>query len=497
MLKGLKQKYPESKISFVTSKDFAELLEGNPDVDEIIPIPENEYRYWLKNSPEKYPSIFNEIYDLVYELKREDFKIVINRQYEWGAILAHLIGAESVLGGSYSPEKGLYFEDRASRDLFHLIRNDRKVCRRNLVDWACRIAGVSSGKHRDMGFHVSRVARQEAERLLGDHPTTHEGSMVGVQMGAARSFRQWGVENFIEIIHWLVKEKEKAVVLIGSKDEKDIGEQLEQTLGPREPKVINLIGKTSLRTLGAVLEKCECVITGDTGPMHMASAVGTPVLALFFGTAYPWETGPYGLGHFVIYSDVPCSPCLDPEECQNAHRCKKEIKSDAVIKAFEAVEAFQKNEPVHWEPDSNRIKLFVTAQGEEGEQILHSLEDVGSLPVLSGQRASEVRDMGYPQPEVLLRKGDEVIRLFLAGEAESGFLNFAQYLDYWLEVKDTIMVEHPGMQKIFSSLLKECLLAMQSKDFVTVMDAIEYGFKPLIERSLIPGHDMRSRRSNP
>ena len=125
MLKGLKEEYPESKISFVTGKDFAELLEGNPDVDEIISIPENEYRYWLKNNPGKYPLIFNEIYDLVYELKRRDFKIVINRQYEWGAMLAHLVGAETVLGGSFSSEKGLYFEDRASRDLFHIIRNER------------------------------------------------------------------------------------------------------------------------------------------------------------------------------------------------------------------------------------------------------------------------------------------------------------------------------------------------------------------------------------
>ena len=496
MLKGLKEEYPESKISFVIGKGFAELLERNPDVDEIISIPENEYRYWLKNSPEKYSSIFNEIYDLVYELKRKDFKIVINRQYEWGAMLARLVGAETVLGGSYSQEKGLYFEDRASRDLFHLVRNDRKANRRNLVDWSCRIAGVCPGPRRKMIFCVSKIARQEAERLLGDHAVKYKESMVAVQMGAARSFRQWGVENFTEIIHWLLKEKEKRVVLIGSEDEKDLGEQLEQTLGAQEPKLINLIGKTSLRMLGAVLEKCEFLIAGDTGPMHMASAVGTPVLALFFGTAYPWETGPYGPGHLVIYSDVPCAPCLDPEACQNAHRCKREIKSDAVIKALEAAEAFWKNEPVHWEAGTDSVKLFVTGRGKEDEQILVSLDSEGSVPERVAQRISAKREMSLAGPKVILEKGDEVIRLFLAGEADNGFLSFDQYLGYWLEAKDLIMREQPGMEERFSELLKECLGAMQSKDLVTLMDAIEYGFKPLLERSLIPGHDMEIGSGN-
>ena len=140
--------------------------------------------------------------------------------------------------------------------------------------------------------------------------------------------------------------------------------------------------------------------------------------------------------------------------------------------------------------------VVVTAQAEEGEQILHRLEDVCSLPVPSGQRTPEARDLGCAQPEVVLRKGDEVISLFLAGEADNGFLSFAQYLGYWLEAKDAIMVEHPGMEERLSELFKECLGAMQSKDVVTLMDAIEYGFKPFLERSLIPSRHIRIWGSN-
>jgi len=228
----------------------------------------------------------------------------------------------------------------------------------------------------------------------------------------------------------------------------------------------------------------------------MASAVGTPVLALFFGTAYPWETGPYGPGHFILYSHVPCAPCFDPKQCQEGHRCKKGINSDIVVKALEAAEAFRKNEPLHWESDTDSVKLFLTARGKEGEQILVSLDDEGSVPERTAQRISAKREMSLAGPRVILEKGDEVIRLFLAGEADNGFLSFDQYLGYWLEARDLIMREHPAMGERFSELLKECLGAMQSKDVVTLMDAIEYGFKPLLERSLIPGHDMEIGSGN-
>ena len=498
MLRGLKLKYPESHISFITGKDFFDLLDENPDVDEIISIPENEYRYWLKSKPGKYPEIFNKMYDLVEELRGKKFDTIVNRQYEWGAILAYLIGAENVLGGTYSPERGFYFQDQTSHDLFEMIRNDRKANKRNLVDWVCLIAGIPVGQKLQMLFRTSSFARKKANTLLTDNKRQIKQPLVAVQMGAAKSFRQWGVENFAEIIHWLLKDKEKKVVLIGGEYEKNLGEQLDQTLGPSKSTLINLIGKTSLKTLGAVLERCECLITGDTGSMHLAASVGTPVFAIFFGTAYPWETGPYGLYHFVLYSNTPCAPCLDPAQCKEDHRCKKEIKPDIVKKSFEAAEAFWKNESVRWkwEPGSNNVKLFITARSEEGEQILVPLEDVGNLPIQSVQRSLNEKGIARSQPEVLLTKGDKVIRSFLESKAEQGFSDIVEYLDYWLEAKDD-MIDSPEMEKAFSGLLEKCLMAMKNRDVVTLMDAIEYGFKPLLERSFVSTNisEIRSERA--
>lgn len=481
MLHGLKDKYPESRLSFLVGKDCAEVLAGNPDVDEIISVAENEYRYWLKNAPEKYTRIFNEMYDLVSELRGKSFEIVINRQYEWGAMLASLVGAKTILGGSYLPEKGFYFEDQASAQLVDVVRNDRRANQRNLVDWACSIAGCRPGQHHKMIFPITGMTDRQTGELLGDSAGDSHDCLVAIQMGAARSFRQWGVENFAEIVQWLINEREKKVVLIGSEDEADLGESIERALGEQRGRVVNLIGRTSFKILGAVLERCECLITGDTGPMHLAAAVGTPVIALFFGTAYPWETGPYGTGHLVLYADVPCAPCLDPARCRERHLCKREITPGVVENAFDAFEAFRRDKPVYRPVGTGRVKLYVTGLNEAGEQILQLFEDVHG-PVVR-QTRKPCGDAICTQPEILVKKGDEVVLSFLKGDCERGFSEFAQYLNAWADSRDILMGGRHEVQRIFGGLLEECMDAVQNKDVVTLMDAIEYGFKPLLQGS--------------
>jgi ADP-heptose:LPS heptosyltransferase len=81
-------------------------------------------------------------------------------------------------------------------------------------------------------------------------------------------------------------------------------------------KPLDLIGKTSLLQLGAVLDRCDLLVSGDTGPLHLATAVKTPVLALF-GAINPFRTGPVGDGHRVLrHEELPCVPCV-AKSCTN------------------------------------------------------------------------------------------------------------------------------------------------------------------------------------
>ena len=94
-----------------------------------------------------------------------------------------------------------------------------------------------------------------------------------------------------------------------------------------------MTGKTHLLQLAALIERCQLLVTNDTGTMHVATAVGTPVVALF-GSTDPSTTGPWGDGHVVIRKDVPCSPCLK-RICPTDHRCMELITVDEVEEAVD------------------------------------------------------------------------------------------------------------------------------------------------------------------
>jgi ADP-heptose:LPS heptosyltransferase len=97
-------------------------------------------------------------------------------------------------------------------------------------------------------------------------------------------------------------------------------------------RAANFSGKTTLMELAALYEKAAFVISTDTGPMHLAAAVGTPVIALFGPTA-PWRTGPYGPGHQIVRAQLECSPCFkrrcETMDCMS-HISVKQVMDAAV-----------------------------------------------------------------------------------------------------------------------------------------------------------------------
>ena len=120
-------------------------------------------------------------------------------------------------------------------------------------------------------------------------------------------------------------------MLVGSSEEVELAESL-----PASLSVINLVGKTGILQLGALLERCEVCVTCDSGPMHIAAAVGMPTVALF-GPTSPTRHQPYGTGHTVIEKPVSCRPCYK-QIChrQDApHLCMKKIDTAEVVKALE------------------------------------------------------------------------------------------------------------------------------------------------------------------
>jgi len=160
----------------------------------------------------------------------------------------------------------------------------------------------------------------------------------GAEYGPAK---RWPVERFIEAASKIQQRTNCVWLILGGKNDVALAEQIQSALRIPHSALRNLAGQTSLRELMAVLKLCRVLLTNDTGPMHVAAALGTPVVVPF-GSTSPELTGPGLPGdphHRLLKSDAPCSPCF-LRECPIDFRCMTGISVERVVEAV--VEALKR-----------------------------------------------------------------------------------------------------------------------------------------------------------
>jgi heptosyltransferase-2 len=161
------------------------------------------------------------------------------------------------------------------------------------------------------------------------------GSLLGLNPGAEYGpAKRWPVEKFIAAAKEIQQRTQYSWILFGGPNDVALANQIELAFGERPGMVLNLAGKTGLRELMALLKHCRVLLTNDTGPMHVAAALGTPVVVTF-GSTSPALTGP-GLpgdrrNHFLS-ARVPCSPCF-LRECPIDFRCMNSLGVESVVEA--------------------------------------------------------------------------------------------------------------------------------------------------------------------
>ncbi|MDR2946311.1 MAG: glycosyltransferase family 9 protein [Candidatus Adiutrix sp.] len=223
------------------------------------------------------------------------------------AALAATVPAENQYGPRLGKE-GLKFTG-AQNFILALMRQRRDFGRFNLVDlWTSLAPGAKP--------HPLIWPETQPSELL-----PQDGSLkVGLQMGSRNHLRRWPVEHFVGLtaaLNELLPGRAITPVLLGSPGERALGAKFEKmSRDLNAPAPCNLMGRTDLAELGQVVAGLDLLITADTGVMHLAAAVNTPVLALFFGPAYGPETGPYGAGHLIYQAAAPCAPCREGGDCR-------------------------------------------------------------------------------------------------------------------------------------------------------------------------------------
>ena len=146
------------------------------------------------------------------------------------------------------------------------------------------------------------------------------------------------VKPKIAIVHDYLNQRDEAdyvkIIIFGGKDEIELVDVILENM---KESPINVVGKTSLRQTAALIEKCKIFISNDTGPMHIAAAMGVPVVAIFGPTNF-YRTSPFGKQHIIVKSDLPCVPCYrgGNAKCDEI-RCLKLISVDDVLNAVESL----------------------------------------------------------------------------------------------------------------------------------------------------------------
>jgi heptosyltransferase-2 len=169
------------------------------------------------------------------------------------------------------------------------------------------------------GSRAAAVKGREAFRGL-----SVSQPVIGIAPGAAYGgAKRWLPERFAEAAHEIAREAPSCFALFGSERERGVCELVEKALAARGQRAINLAGRTSLAEFIEFAAACHVFLTNDSGPMHIASALGVPTVAIFGATDH-LATGPTGTTSRVVREPVECSPCL-LRECPIDHRCMTRV----------------------------------------------------------------------------------------------------------------------------------------------------------------------------
>src|SRR5450631_1082681 len=164
---------------------------------------------------------------------------------------------------------------------------------------------------------------------LAEQGITADDFIIGINPGAAfGSAKRWYPERFAEVAGRLAAAWNAKVVIFGGPGETDIAAGIERHL---DGQCCNLAGKTNLRELMALIQRCNFLVTNDSGPMHIAAACGVPLVAIFGSTDHA-STSPYTDKAVIVRKEVECAPCK-LRECPTDHRCMTAVSADDVVQA--------------------------------------------------------------------------------------------------------------------------------------------------------------------
>lgn len=320
VLSGLRRKFPEARIDWLISTSLASLLQGHRDVTDLV-LFDRKRLGRLATSPRAAGAFVA----FVRALREKQYDLVIDLQglfrsgfFAWASGAAVRLGFAQVREGA-----SLFYTHSGPEldpDTHAADRNWRLAQCVGLEDAPLRFDLQLAGKDRDA-----------AKEVLTRHGWDAARRMIAVLPGARWETKLWAPQRFARVIDGLHRGGAARCVLLGGESERD---RCRDVIEACDDPPLDLCGQTPLRTLAAMIERADVTLCHDSGPMHIAVALGRPLVCLI-GPTNPKRTGPYHRPESVIRVDLDCAPCYlrKMSQCQFEHRCMRDLSAELVENA--------------------------------------------------------------------------------------------------------------------------------------------------------------------
>jgi len=330
VIKALKQQYPESFIGYWSNLRVAPILENNPQINKVFALSRGDLK---KIYQESFFKGLGSALKLIWEIKKEHFDICLDFSLDHRySLLAKIIGVRKRIGFNYKG-RGRFLTERVDLDSYrdkHVVEYYLELLKfLNIpVDDKNLFLTVSSQAELKAKNILSAAGIEEADCLIGIVPG------AGGSWGTDASIKHWPALKFAQLASKLMDKLGAKVLILGDETERKIATVIVHAMAN---KPTDLVGKTGLEILPAIIKNCNLLITNDGGPMHLAVALGTKSVSVF-GPVSEVVYGPYPATseHLVVKTDIACSPCYQNfrlSVCDQDRECLKQVTVDMVFNA--------------------------------------------------------------------------------------------------------------------------------------------------------------------
>jgi lipopolysaccharide heptosyltransferase II len=311
LLRAIRQRHPGSRITVLTRNAYVPLLSHNPHVTQVLGI--SPERGVASLAADLRKGGYTHLLDLHDSVRSRILRTMVPGR--WSTYPKHRL-ARSVL---IHAKRDWYRDSRPVPERYFSAARDLEV--------------TPDGKPPEL------FLSPEAEREVADWLSARMGpnrALVALAPGAAHATKRWPIEHWRTLIRQLLA-REVGIVIVGGKEDSLLAGTLLDGSGSA---VADATGLLSLQGTGALLRRTLALVSGDTGVMHMATAVGTPVVALFGPTVRPFGFFPYSSRAHVLELSLPCRPCSSkggPRCPLGHHHCLFDIRPERVYQALEGI----------------------------------------------------------------------------------------------------------------------------------------------------------------